>query len=167
VQSLNENLQSVGESPVRLKKIGETNYTTKVAKTESAIRKKSFRISSDDGTSALPTGSDSIVLQQLKEKFLETTNRSVILILTLLPKDWSIRKTEEFPGASNYMKRSPKQLVKEYGILASPNPKPGRSLHSEVAYIVEKITGSVELCQEKGTMWQLKLGVQKNTNKRD
>jgi hypothetical protein len=31
-----------------------------------------------------------------------------------------------------------KQLVKEYGILASPNPKPGRSLDPEVAYTVEK-----------------------------
>jgi hypothetical protein len=42
VQSLNESLQSVGELPVRLRRIGETNYTiTKVAKIESAVRKYS------------------------------------------------------------------------------------------------------------------------------
>jgi hypothetical protein len=40
VQSLNESLQRVGESPVILKRIGETNYTTaKVAEIESAVRR--------------------------------------------------------------------------------------------------------------------------------
>lgn len=41
VQSLNESHQSVGESQVRLKTIGETKYaTTKVAKIEIALRKR-------------------------------------------------------------------------------------------------------------------------------
>jgi hypothetical protein len=45
---------------------------------------------------SVPAGPDSIILQQLKEKFLETTNRSVkVTILTLLQRDWSIGKTEE------------------------------------------------------------------------
>jgi hypothetical protein len=40
VSSLNESFQSVGESPVRLKRICETNYTpTEVATIESAVRK--------------------------------------------------------------------------------------------------------------------------------
>jgi hypothetical protein len=39
-QSLNESHQSVGESPVRLKRIGETKYATiKVAEIEIALRK--------------------------------------------------------------------------------------------------------------------------------
>jgi hypothetical protein len=46
-------------------------------------------------------------------------------------------KKEEFPGASNYICTA-KQLSKKYGILASPNPKPGRRIHPEVAYTVEK-----------------------------
>jgi hypothetical protein len=73
-----------------------------VANSEGAVRKKIFSIPSDDGTWALPAGPDSIILQQLKEKFLETTNRSVkVTILTLLPKDWCIRKIEEeFSDAS-------------------------------------------------------------------
>jgi hypothetical protein len=59
---------------------------------------KIFRIPSDEGTSALPAGPDSIIMLQLKEKFSETTNRSVkVTVLTLLPQDWSIRKIEEFP----------------------------------------------------------------------
>jgi hypothetical protein len=64
------NWKSVAESPVILKRIGEINCTaTKVAKIESAVRKKIFGIPSDEGTSALPAGPDSIILQQLKEKF--------------------------------------------------------------------------------------------------
>jgi hypothetical protein len=35
------------------------------------------------------------------------------------------------------MTRTAKQLPKKYGILASPNPKPGRSLYPEV-YTVKK-----------------------------
>jgi hypothetical protein len=88
VQSLNESLQSVGESPVGLKRIGKTNYTTtEMAKIESAVREKIFRIPSDEGTSVLPAGPYSMILQQLKEKFSETTSRSVrVTILTFLPR---------------------------------------------------------------------------------
>jgi hypothetical protein len=51
VQSSNDSLQSVSESLVRLKKIGETNYSkTKVAKTDNAARKKIFIFRSDEGT---------------------------------------------------------------------------------------------------------------------
>jgi hypothetical protein len=131
----------VGESPVKLKGIRKTNCTTtKVAKTESAVRKNIYRIASDEGTSTPSAGPDSIILQQLKEKFSETTNRSVkVTILTLLPKDWSVRKIEEkFPGVFNYMPHTAKQLVKEYGILQKPNPMTGISLDPEVAYTIDK-----------------------------
>jgi hypothetical protein len=86
VQSLNESLQNVRDMPVRLKRRGETNCTIKLATTGSAVRKKIFGILSDEGTSALPAGPDSIKLQQIKEKFSET----VVSNLTLLPKDCSI-----------------------------------------------------------------------------
>jgi hypothetical protein len=45
VQSLNESHQSVGESPVKLKRISETKYaTTKVATIEICLKKKTFGI---------------------------------------------------------------------------------------------------------------------------
>lgn len=57
------------------------------------------------------------------------------MILTFLPKDWSIGKTEgEVPNIIH----TAKQLVKKYGIQSSPNPEAGRSLDLEIAYIVEK-----------------------------
>lgn len=64
VQSLNKSLQSVGESPAQLKATGETSYATiEVAKFQSVVRKESFGISSDEGTSALPAVSDFVILQ--------------------------------------------------------------------------------------------------------
>jgi hypothetical protein len=45
-----------------------------VAEIGSAVRRMIFRIPSDEETSALQADPDSIILQQLKEKFSETTN---------------------------------------------------------------------------------------------
>jgi hypothetical protein len=53
-----------------------------------------FSIPSDERTSAVPVGSDSVALLQLKEKFSETTIRSVrVTILTLLPKGLAYQET--------------------------------------------------------------------------
>jgi hypothetical protein len=92
--------------------------------------------------------------------------------LTLLPKVWSIRKIEEeFPDTYNYKIHTAKQLLKDYGIPASPNPKPGRSLDPEVAYTVEKFycndSVSIVVPGKKDCVAVKKLGVQKNTNRRD
>ena len=63
---------------------------------------------------------------QLKEKY-STARSEKIQILTALPRRWSIRRVEEEFGASNFMARKTKQLVREKGIL-SPDPKPGHTL---------------------------------------
>jgi hypothetical protein len=62
----------------------------------------------------------------------------------------------------------PKQLVKEYGILASSNPKLGIRVDLEMITMLSSSTAvavSAELCQEKMTKWQLKLVVQKTQMK--
>jgi hypothetical protein len=46
---------------------------------------------------------------------------------------------KNFIGASNYAVRTAKQLVKQHEIFTSPNPKPGSSLNSEVAYTAENV----------------------------
>ena len=75
---------------------------------------------------------DSEIIEQLKEKFHSSTDRSQkVQILTVLPKTWSIRKVEEEFGVSNYMARKAKDLVKDQGILSSPNPKHGSSSLSQ------------------------------------
>lgn len=71
---------------------------------------------------------ESVMISQLKEKFQETNSSSVkVQILTLLPKTWSIRKIQEEFGVTYYMARKSKILVEEQGILATPNPRPGKT----------------------------------------
>ena len=73
--------------------------------------------------------SDSEMIKQLKDKFHSSTNRSTkIQILTLLPMSWTIKRIEIEFGTTNYMARKAKKLVKEKGIMSTPNPKPGHSI---------------------------------------
>ena len=67
------------------------------------------------------------MIAQLKEKFQSSGSRSEKLqVLTVLPKSWTVQKVQEEFGASNYMIRKAKALVREQGILALPNPKVGK-----------------------------------------
>lgn len=55
------------------------------------------------------------IISQLKEKFSQTTSRSEkMLILTVLPQSWTIRKIQTEFRVSNYMARSAKKLVTIY-----------------------------------------------------
>ena len=68
----------------------------------------------------------------MKENFHSSTDRSQkVQILTVLPNSWSTRKVEEEFAVSNYMARKAKDLVKDQGILSSPNPKHGSSSLSQ------------------------------------
>lgn len=62
------------------------------------------------------------MIAQLKEKFYSTTERSEkVQVLTVLPKSWPIRRVQSEFGASNYILRKAKDLVKEKG-MSTPNP---------------------------------------------
>ena len=75
---------------------------------------------------------ESEIIAQLKEKIESTTKRSEkVLVVMVLQKSWTIRKVQEEFGASNYMVRKAKELVKEKGILSTPNPEPGHTLPTE------------------------------------
>ena len=66
------------------------------------------------------------IIKQLKERVHTTTKISEKLqILTILLKGWPVRKIQSEFGTSNYMTRKAKDLVKEKGVLATPNPKLG------------------------------------------
>jgi branched-subunit amino acid aminotransferase/4-amino-4-deoxychorismate lyase len=81
-----------------------------------------------------------------------------------------MRNIEEFPGASNYTVHTAIQLVKQYGILTSPNPKSGSSLNPEAAYTAENIycTDSVRsVIPAKKCYAAVKLEIQKYAHKRD
>ena len=69
----------------------------------------------------------------MKEKYSTADRSEKIQVLTVLPKSWFIRKIEAEFGASNRMVRKAKELVREKGILSTPNPKPGRTLSQQTA----------------------------------
>lgn len=59
------------------------------------------------------------------------------MILTIAPTSWSENKlTEEF-GTSRRQARKAKQLVNQFGILSSPNPRGGRKLPAETENLVK------------------------------
>ena len=125
LESVNECLQAIGETPIVKKKLVNTNYPKEKL---SKIRVAAAKV-------MLPTmmlyeiDDDSEIIGQLKEKFHTSTDRSQkVQILTVLPKSWSARKVQEEFAVSNYMARKAKNLVKEQGILSSPNPKHGSAL---------------------------------------
>ncbi|KAJ8885432.1 hypothetical protein PR048_011629 [Dryococelus australis] len=74
------------------------------------------------------------IRKKLKEKFEGCTERSMkVQIFTILPKDWSISRIQkEFPTVTNFMIQTSKKWVRESGIIASPNPKPGKNLDHSV-----------------------------------
>ena len=131
LQAVSKCLEEVGESPLTVRKARSKKYSQqKVAKITAMMDKATL------GSSKLP-GDDREIIEQLKEKFSTTTERSVkVQILTILPMSWSIEKVQTEFGASNFMVRKAKQLVKEKGILSSPDPQPGHSLVKETVNLV-------------------------------
>ncbi len=57
------------------------------------------------------------IIAQLKEKYATAQRSEKVQILSIVPKSWSIRKIQIEFGASNFMVRKAKQLVREKGIM--------------------------------------------------
>jgi hypothetical protein len=94
MQSLNESLQSIGELPIKKKRV---NYPTKEMKRiEKAVKIRIPNIPENVSSSAVSPSPDAEILKQLKEKFQDsTTSKSLkVTILTILPNSWSIRKVQ-------------------------------------------------------------------------
>jgi hypothetical protein len=86
-----------------------------------------------DASQAEESETESEMISQLKEKFkLCTLSSEKLQVLTVLPKSWSIKKTEQEFQVSNYMVRKAKKLVEEKGILSTPNPRSGKTLPSSI-----------------------------------
>ena len=154
LESVNKGLSIIGESPVIKSKLqlqGVHYPKEKLTKIKSAFM-KSMLMSED-------IDDESEMIKQLKEKFHETQKKSVkVQILTLLPMSWSIKKIENKFKASNYMVPRAKTLVKSVGILSTPNPNHGHSLHDDTIVMVN-FYESDEISRRK-TVCPLKLMTQ-------
>ena len=133
LEPVNQCLSAIGETPIVKKKLQQVKYPKeKLKKISRAMKTKLLpeRESSDSDESEMIT--------QLKDKFDNVTKGSdKVLVLTVLPKSWTIKKVQEEFGASNYMVHKAKELVKEKGILSTPNPKPGHDLPAETIDLVQ------------------------------
>ena len=125
-------LEDLDETPVTKRKLRTKKYSKR--KLENVTAKMEVAML---GKRQSSPNDESEILQQLKEKFHSTVENSVkVQILTILPKSWSISKIQAEFGASNFMARKAKQLVKEKGVLSSPDPRPGHSIPRETSDLV-------------------------------
>jgi hypothetical protein len=88
MQSLYESFQSIGESPIKKKRLSEGKYPTrKIKRTEKAVKTRILNIPENVNSSAVSPSPDAEILKQLKEKFQDsTTSKSLkVTILTILP----------------------------------------------------------------------------------
>jgi hypothetical protein len=70
MQSLNESLQSIGESPIKKKRLGEGKYpTSKMNRIEKAVKTRILNVPENANSSAVSPSPDSEILKQEKENF--------------------------------------------------------------------------------------------------
>ncbi len=139
--AMNRCLSEIGETPLPKNVSHPKHVEDKIEK----LTKTMKELFIDDTTDIVKTDESEIILQ-LKEKFQTTTKRSEQLqILTVLPGSWTKKRIQNEFGVSEYMARKCKQLVREKGVLSSPDPMPGPSLPSETVEIVTTFYQSDEI----------------------
>ena len=122
LQLVSKCLEDMGETPLTKRKVRSKKYSRDKVSRITALMEKA-------AITGEQAGDDREIVEQLKEKFHSTTERSVqVQVLTVLPMSLSIEKIQAEFGASNFMVRKAKQLVKVKGILSSPDPRPGHTL---------------------------------------
>lgn len=141
LEYLNKSLELIGESPLKKKKVNVPSYTkNKLNKIRSSLEKNLLPESSQEEVIIEHSEDQSEIIQQLKEKFAQTIIRSEkMTILSILPMSWNCKKIQDEFGVTNYMARAVKSLVKENGVLSTPNPKPGSTLNENIADSVKDI----------------------------
>lgn len=135
--AVNRCLSEIGETPLSKSVSHDPKRVEDKVEKITAAMKSLFIDDSHTTTSNAQQNDESEIILQLKEKFQTTTKKSEQLqILTVLPRSWTRKRIQGEFGVSDYMARKCKQLVREKGILSSPDPKPGPSLPSETVQIV-------------------------------
>ena len=132
---INQCLGAIGETPIVRKKLDQVRYPKEKLKKITATMKKMMLPEEESSGS----DNESEIIKQLKDKFqASTTNSEKVQVLTVLPKSWSVRKVQSEFGAPNYMARKAKQLVKQKGVLSTPNPRTGHGLAVETLDVVRR-----------------------------
>eukprot|EP00731_Ephydatia_muelleri_P009387 Em0004g1725a len=149
ITKLNETLICYGISPVSKREAlrqGKNYGLRKIRRLEGRLSASIKRTVGVDLCLSPEEDAESTIIKQLKEKFNSSLKRSeMVQILTVLPKNWPIRRIVEEFGATNFMARQAKKLVHEKGILSSPNLKPGKTLPAVTEELVLSVYHNDEI----------------------
>lgn len=128
----NASLVALGESPVNSKRAKYRKYSKqKLKKITSAVKKNILNnaSSSDEDQSS---NSKNEILNHLKNVYQNCESREKkIMILTLLPENWTRRQIMEEFKAPDFQVRQAKNLLRQKGILSTTNQRPGKNLPTE------------------------------------
>lgn len=125
IECLNESFVSLLQSPIKRRQMRSDTYKKrKLQQLNDAVAKKVFRVEvKNDGEE---------MIEQFKTKMGQAiSNSEKYLILTCLPKSWTIKKIMDEFGVSLFMAKRSKELVKKRGILSAPSRKMGSRVLDE------------------------------------
>lgn len=151
---LNKSLASFDVTPLKKSRMSHSPHYRKAQfnKIGTTIKRKLELVSGEPMSSENEKDDNKTeceIIQQLKEKFNEATSRSEKLtVLTILPKSWTRMKIMDTFKCSQYMARQAKSLVKERGVLSTPNPHLGKRLPNETTDMVTQFYYSSEISRQ-------------------
>lgn len=159
LEDINLSFQSIGESPLKVHALPshcKTSYAKrKIESASSTLKSKVVKVletdyPSDDETQITEetenkaTDMDRLI-ELIKLKLnITNTKREKIQILTLAPTSWSRKKICQEFNVSEYTARKAKELVRDKGILALPEPRQGNVLDENVITLVKMFYESDE-----------------------
>lgn len=152
LQEINSSLVDIGESPLKFHAVpshSKSSYAKrKLHSACSVIKTKVCKIletdfSPEKQTENIPKhiqekANDMDRLVELVKEKLETpvTHREQIQLLTLAPMSWSRKKVAEEFKVSEYTVRKSRELLKEKGIIALPDPRKGKLLDQGIVDLI-------------------------------
>ena len=130
IPAINQTFDAIGKTPLDPKRVKLKSYgEQKLRQLQAGVR--------ETPQMNKPKDNFEEILSQLKVKFKDATRSEKIQILTILPKSWSIRQIEQEFKVTHRMAQTAKNLQVERGVMASPNPKPGRKLNGDLIQSIQ------------------------------
>lgn len=135
------------DSPIQKRKIVQKKYIAhKKRKVVSLISEKIFNENNEGNEQEENINQGDGIILKLKENFEKTNDKQLKMKILSLFADWSYSQIKtHFSGVTKHMISIVKKVVDEKGILASPNPKLGKTLTGEVVKRVKEFYESQEI----------------------
>lgn len=147
ITEVNRGLSFIASSPIEVKKIHQKKYCReKMRNISVALKKNVFGIDTSSQSSDEDDYDDDdgqCVLNALKKRFNNTTDRTVKIPILTVVYEWSYQKIlQHFPDATRHMIDVAKKTAIEKDILSGPNPKSHPGLSEDVVNLVSAFYNS-------------------------